>query len=373
MKLATEVRWMDRRFKVPVEQVQLTERLGFDAVFTAEGTGIDSLTPLAYLAAVTKKIKLGTHVASLTARPPTVLAQAFQTLNAMAGDGRIIVGLGSSLPSYAEGWHGKRFGKPLRRMRDYVNVMQQVFASNGPYDTEGQKIETSELISEEARARLRNPVTTDNAEIGIPYRGEGALGMQPWVSLLETGPVDAPLVLAAIGPKMIELAAEIADGWFPMGFCPGLMEAYKPLLQSGFDKAGGGKSFADFDVWAIVDVLVIDDVKRGLDMFREYVVEYAALMQFGMQVLGYPGLSEKLQELVAAGRRAEALEAVPDDLVDACFVIGPHARIAQRLDPWLSSGATGLIFRYGPQVQVESSGVKEDLSVYETIAKKVHG
>jgi alkanesulfonate monooxygenase SsuD/methylene tetrahydromethanopterin reductase-like flavin-dependent oxidoreductase (luciferase family) len=99
-KLATEIRWMDRRFRMPVERVQLTERLGYDAVFTAEGTGSDALTPLGYLAAVTKRINLGTHVASLTARPPTVLAQAFQTIDAMAGGDRVIVGLGNSLPSY---------------------------------------------------------------------------------------------------------------------------------------------------------------------------------------------------------------------------------------------------------------------------------
>lgn len=373
MKIATEVRWMDRRFVLPVERIKLTEKLGFDAVFTAEGTGTDALTPLGYIAAITQTMKLGTHVASLTARPPTVLAQAFQTIDAMAGGDRIIVGLGNSLPSYAEGWHGRAWGKPIRRMRDYVKVMEQVFTGDGPHDTQGQMIETSELIWEHSRSRLRNPVTLQSPEISIPYIGEGALGMQPWVSLLESGPADPPLVLAAIGPKMIALTAEIADGWFPMGFAPGMMAGFRPMLQAGFDRAGRGKSFGTFDIWAIVDVLVTDDVKRGLDMFREYVVEYAELMRLQMEVLGYPGLCDKLQELVAAGRRREALETVPDDYVDHSFLVGPNARIAKRLAPWLDSGATGLIFRYGPQVQIESSGVTEDLSVYETIAKTVRG
>jgi alkanesulfonate monooxygenase SsuD/methylene tetrahydromethanopterin reductase-like flavin-dependent oxidoreductase (luciferase family) len=127
-------------------------------------------------------------------------------------------------------------------MREYVDVLKQVFGGDGPHDQDGEKVETSELIWEYARARLRNPVRRNGSEVDIPYRGEGALGMQPWVSLLENGLGDSPIVLAAVGPTMISLAAEIADGWFPMGFAPGMMPAYEPLLQAGFDRAGNGTS-----------------------------------------------------------------------------------------------------------------------------------
>ena len=372
-KLATEIRWMDRRFKMPVERIKLTEQLGYDAVFTAEGTGTDALTPLGYVAAITSRIKLGTHVASLTARPPTVLAQAFQTIDAMAGGDRIIVGLGNSLPSYCEGWHGKAWGtKPIRRMRDYVDVMRQVFRGDGPHDQEGNEIQNSELIWEHERARLRKPVTMQSSEISIPYAGPGALGMKPWVSLLETGPNNPPIVLPAIGPQMISVAAEIADGWFPMGFAPGIMNTYEPLLQAGFDKAGNGKGFDNFDIWALVDVMVSDDVAAGIDVFRVYVVEYAELMRGQMEALGYTGVCDRLQELVKAGKREEALAAVPEDFVDNGYLIGSHERIAKRLKAWLDSGATGLIFRYGPQVGAGVGKFKEDMDVYKTIAKAAH-
>ena len=153
-----------------------------------------------------------------------------------------------------------------------------------------------------------------------------------------------------------------------MGFAPGMMPAFEPLLQAGFDRAGNGKGIDDFDIWAIVDVLVTDDVREGFDLFREYVVEYAELMRNQMEVLGYPGLCDRLGELVASGRRAEALAEVPDDYVDHSFLIGPLQRIAHRLVPWLESGASGLIFRYGPQVRVGKGSPAEDRRVYEVIA-----
>lgn len=201
-----------------------------------------------------------------------------------------------------------------------------------------------------------------SSEISIPYAGPGAL---------ESGPVDPPIILAAVGPQMISVTAEIADGWFPWGFAPGMMPAYEPHLAAGF--ARGGKRREDFDIWAIVDLVVSDDVKAGIDMFRPYVVEWAEHMRDQTEALGFPGLCDRLAELVAAGRRAEALASVPDEYVDHAFLIGSHARLARRLKPWLESGATGLVFRYGPQVQVGAHrDLVEDLDVWETIARAAH-
>jgi alkanesulfonate monooxygenase SsuD/methylene tetrahydromethanopterin reductase-like flavin-dependent oxidoreductase (luciferase family) len=172
----------------------------------------------------------------------------------MAGGDRIIVGLGNSLPSYCEGWHGQAWGRPVRRMRDYIDVMEQVFHGEGPHDIDGNEIETSELIWEHARSRLRDPVSMQSSELSIPYSGDGAMGMQPWVSLLESGPTAPPVVLAAIGPQMIALAAELADGWFPMGFAPGMMPAFerhqekrRPVLRDHFDS--GPRSHGDTSMW----------------------------------------------------------------------------------------------------------------------------
>ncbi|WP_028933503.1 LLM class flavin-dependent oxidoreductase [Pseudonocardia spinosispora] len=372
MKIATEVPWQDRRFSVPVERIRRCEQLGFDAVFTAEGVGNDGLTPLGYLAAVTERMSLGTHISTVTARPPTVLAQALMTIDAMAGGGRVIAGLGSGFPSSCEGWHGRPWGKPVRRMRDYVDVLRQVFRTAGAYDAEGASIETTELFDESTRSRLATTVHCQSPEYSIPYAGRDALGVRPWVSALDRGPADPPVVLAAVGPHMISLTAEIADGWFPWGFAPGMMPTYEPYLAAGFARAGAGKRREDFDIWAIVDVLVSDDVRAGIDMFRRYVVEWAPQMRQQTEALGFAGLCDRLSELVAAGRYEEALASVPEDYVDQSFLIGSHARIAKRLKPWLESGATGLVFRYGPQVQVGAFDLVEDLDVWETIARASH-
>jgi alkanesulfonate monooxygenase SsuD/methylene tetrahydromethanopterin reductase-like flavin-dependent oxidoreductase (luciferase family) len=257
-------------------------------------------------------------------------------------------------------------------LRDYVDVLRQVFRTSGSYDADGTPIETTELYAEQTRARLGETVSCQSDEISIPYAGEGALGVQPWVSALEPGP-PPPIVLAAVGPQMISLTAEIADGWFPWGFAPGMMPAYEPHLAAGFARAGEGKRREDFDIWAIVDLVASDDMKAGIDLFRPYVVEWAPQMRLQTEALGFTGLTDRLTEPVEAGRYDEALASVPDEYLDQSFLIGSHARIAERLKLWFESGATGLIFRYGPQVQVGAySDLVEDLDVWETIAKATH-
>jgi alkanesulfonate monooxygenase SsuD/methylene tetrahydromethanopterin reductase-like flavin-dependent oxidoreductase (luciferase family) len=371
IKIATGIPWHSRRFTLPIERIRRCERFGFDAVFTAEGMGNDAITPLGYVAAITNRMKLGTHIATVTARPPTVLAQGLMTIDAMAGGGRIIAGVGGGFPGVSEGWHGRPWGKPIRRMRDYVDVLRQAFATSGSYDAEGNAIETTELYAEETRSLLGAGVQCQSSEFSIPYAGTGSIGAQPWVSTLDRGP-QPPIVVAAVGPRMISLAAEIADGWFPVGFAPGMMHIYEPHLAAGFARAKPGKLREDFDIWAIVDVLVTDDVKFGIDVFRSYLVEWPELLHFQTDALGYPGLGERIAELVAEGRREEALASVPDEYIDQTFLIGSHSRIANRLKLWFESGATGLIFRYGPQVQVGAHQLVEDLDVWETIGKAAH-
>ncbi|OBF36717.1 hypothetical protein A5724_12675 [Mycobacterium sp. ACS1612] len=368
LKIACEVPWQNRRFTVPLERVKHCEQLGFDAVFTAEGAGSDALTPLAYIAAHTSKIRLGTHVATSTARPATVLAQGLTTIDAMAGGGRVIAGVGNGFPSIAEGWHGRPWGRPVRRMRDYVGVLRQAFAGQGAHDNAGNVIESTELYWEQSRARLANPVRCQSSEISIPYSGGGAFGVEPWSMSVESG-FEPEIHLAAVGPQMLELTAEIADGWFPWGFAPGMMPTFKPLLDSGFARRTDGKMREDFDVWAIVDFVVSDDVAGGMDLFRPYVVEWSQNMRMQTEALGFIGLCDRLAELVSAGRREEALAAVPDDYVDTAFLIGPPTRIAKRLQLWMDSGVTGLIFRYGPQVRVGTQEIVEAMDVWETIAK----
>ncbi|MEV7431863.1 LLM class flavin-dependent oxidoreductase [Nocardioides sp. NPDC092400] len=369
MKIATEVPWGERRFTLPLERIRRCEKFGFDAVFTAEGVGGDSLTPLGYLAAVTKRMQLGTHVATLTARPPTTLAQGLMTIDAMAGGGRLIAGIGGGFPSSAEGWHGVPWARPVSRMREYVDVVRQVFDTAGAYAADGTEIEPTELYAEGVRERLGAAVTLQGTHFRIPFDGPGSLGLRPWVNTLERAPMP-PVVLAAVGPAMIALTAEIADGWFPWGFAPGMMPAFEPLLAAGFERAGPEKRRDDFDIWAIVDLVVSEDVRAGLDRFRSYIVDWAEPLRFQTEALGFSGLCDRLTELTAAGRHAEALAAVPDELVDTMFLVGSHRRIAERLPAWFDSGATGLVFRYGPQVQLgRHADLVEDLDVWETISR----
>lgn len=338
--LATEVRWQDRRFAVPLERVLLTERVGYDAVFTAEGYGSDALTPLGYIAARTRRLKLGTRILQVTGRPPAVAAMALQTLDQMAGGDRVIAGIGSGSPHSGEGLYGQPWGHPVARMRDYVAIMRQAF-DGGPLDHIG-------------------------AEWSAPYRGPGAVGIEPLALGLDTNP-KIPIVIAASGPVVTELAAEIGDGWMPSAFAPGLLATFLPLLEKGFAAAGSGKSLDGFQIWAHVDMLVDDDVRTAMRPFKEYVVQWSAMQRPFMVNRGYPDLADRLAELTSAGRREDAIEAVPDDYIDDGWLVGPVERIRRRVEPWLDCGLTGLIVRYGPQI-AETAPV-ENLDAFRVIAE----
>jgi alkanesulfonate monooxygenase SsuD/methylene tetrahydromethanopterin reductase-like flavin-dependent oxidoreductase (luciferase family) len=358
IELGTEVRWQDSRFEVPTERILLSERLGYDAVFTAEGFGSEGLVPLGYIAAHTNHLKLGTRIAQVTGRAPAVAAMAFQTLNHMSGGNRVIAGLGSASPLASEAFQGRPWGKPVARMRDYVAVMRQAF-SGRPLDHHGQ-------------------------EWSAPYRGPGAMGMAPAAIGLDVIS-DIPIMIAGSGAQMTVVAAEIGDGWMPPGFAPGLMPSFAPLLEQGFARAGGGKSMRDFKVWAHVDMLVDDDVRAAMRPFKEYVVTWSAMQRPFMEARGYGAMADRLAELIAAGAGTdaearvqaggnllvgklwdEALEAVPDDYIDEGWLVGPAERIGRRVTPWLDCGLTGLIVRYGPQLNHDR--VIENLDAFRAVA-----
>src|SRR6187551_2751893 len=239
MKLGLSIGYSGAELKLPVDKVLLAERLGFDSVWTAEAYGSDAITPLAYLAALTKRIRLGTGIMQLAARPPASAAMAAGTVDALAGGGRVIAGLGVSGPQIVEGWYGQPWGKPYWRVKDYVAIMRKIF-------------------------KREEPVTHEGREINLPYKGEGSAGLaKPLKSILHMNP-NIPIYLATGGEAMVKLTAEIADGWLPMGFVPGAMEEYGPWLEEGFRRAGNGKSLKDFTIQASVHVEVDNDVKGAL-------------------------------------------------------------------------------------------------------------
>jgi F420-dependent oxidoreductase-like protein len=315
--------WSGADLKIPVERVQLAEQLGYDSVWTAEAYGADAITPLGYLAAVTSRIKLATGVVQLSARTPAATAMAFATLDAMAGRGRVIAGLGLSGPQIVEGWYGQPWAKPIARTRDCIAIMRQVFRRDGP-------------------------VAYDGRAIALPYAGPDATGLgKPLKSILHPNP-DLPIYLAAGGPENVALAAEIADGWIPMGLAPANAAEFRPVLEKG--AARSGRSLDTLAIHGSVTVHLTDDVAATIAKMKPRVALYVGGMgareknfhKDAMARRGYAEAAERIQQLFLAGKREEAVAAVPDEYIDEGGLIGSRARIAERFRPWTECGLTGL-------------------------------
>ncbi len=325
MKLGLFLDYAGKRLSLPVETVQRAEQLGFDSVWTAEAYGSDAMTPLAFLAAHTERIRLGTAVAQVAGRPPTMCAMQAATLDELAGRGRFILGLGLSGPQIVEGWYGQPRGRPNPRLRDYVTIVRKVF-------------------------RRQGPVSHDGPEIALPYTGEGAMGVgKPLKSILHTNP-DIPIFLGTGNEANVKLTAELADGWIPMGFVPGMLEVYRPWLEEGFRRAGDGRRLADLEIQAQAQVKLTDDVQAALDALKPMTALYVGGMghekknfhKDQMVRRGFPEAAARIQELFLAGLREEAAAAVPDEYLDQGSLIGPKERIRERWKEWESSGASGL-------------------------------
>jgi F420-dependent oxidoreductase-like protein len=328
MKLGLAIGYSGAHLDIPVKLEQRAEELGYESVWTAEAYGSDAVTPLAFLAAHTSRIKLGTGIMQLAARTPANAAMSAATVDAMAGGGRFIVGLGVSGPQIVEGWYGQPWGKPYWRIRDYVAIMRKIFAREAP-------------------------VTHDGREITLPYTGPGAMGIgKPLKSILHMNP-HIPIYLATGNESTVKLTAEIADGWLPMGFMPGAMEEFRPWLEEGFRRAGNGKSLKDFSVHAAVHVEVDNDVAGALGRLKPEVALYVGGMghrskNFHNDIMvrrGFGDAAKRIQELYLAGRKDEAIAAVPDEWVDMKSLVGPPARIRQRYRAWEDSGADSLNVR----------------------------
>ncbi len=326
--------WSGADVKLPVARVQLAERLGYDSVWTAEAYGADALTPLAYLAASTTRIKLATGIVQISARTPAATAMAFATLEALAGPDRVIAGLGLSGPQIVEGWYGQPWARPIARTRDYVAIMRKVFRREAPVEHAG-------------------------SAIVLPYAGPDATGLgKPLRSILHPNP-SLPIYLAAGGPENVALAAEIADGWIPMGLSPANASEFRTTLEKG--AARSGRSLDTLAIHASTSVRLTDDVAGTIAAMKPRIALYVGGMgardhnfhKNSMARRGYAETADRIQELFLAGRRDEATSVVPDEYVDEGALLGSPDRISQRFGAWAECGITGLTIHADQDAAIE--------------------
>jgi F420-dependent oxidoreductase-like protein len=294
---------------------QEAERLGYDSAWAAEAWGTDAATVLSWLAATTSTLKVGSAIFQIPARTPTNTAMTAATLDLMSG-GRFLLGLGVSGPQVVEGWHGEPWGKPLAKMREYVEIVRTVLR--------------------------REIVEHEGAHYSIPYSGPGATGLgKPLKLMARPLRPDIPIYLAVFKPRAVELAAEIADGWLPIFFSP---ERARKTFPAPFAREA-------FDIAPAVPALVSDDVESARDALRPYYALYVGGMgargkNFYNDLVssyGFDAEAKRIQDLFLDGRQRDAAAAVPDRLIDEMTLIGPPDRIADRLLAWKDSGATTIL------------------------------
>jgi len=306
------------------EAIAEAERLGFDSIWTAEAYGSDCLTPLAWWGAKTERIKLGTAIVQMSARQPAATAMAAMTLDHLS-NGRFILGLGVSGPQVVEGWYGMPFAKPLARTREYIGILRDIWARQGPVTAEGEHYR-------------------------LPLPGGTGLA-KPLKSSIHPLREDIPIFLGAEGPKNIALCAELCDGWLAMLFAPAQQDVYKAYLEEGFARPGARHTLEDFQVNATVPLIVSDDVDAAADALRPFYALYFGGMgakgtNFHANVairMGYEKEVDEIAELYLAGRKDEAGAKVPRELIEQMSLIGPKEKIRDELERWRESIVTTLL------------------------------
>jgi F420-dependent oxidoreductase-like protein len=325
LKLGWHIGYWGRTMPTGVaESIVEVERLGFDSVWTAESWGSDVISPLAWWGSRTTTLRLGTNLMQLSARTPAAAAMAAVTMDHLSG-GRFCLGLGVSGPQVVEGWYGQRFNRPLARTREYVDIIRRI-------------------------VERQDRITNDGPEYPLPAVGGTGLGK---ALNIMTHPVrtDLPIFLGAEGPKNVALAAEIADGWFPIFYAPKHEELYAPHLDEGFARPGARRRPDEFEVLPTVNVAIDDDLAAAYDRMRPILALYVGGMgakeaNFHADVfrrLGYAEAVDRIQDLYLDGHQADAVASVPDAMIDEICLVGPPAKVRDDLEAWRESRVTSLL------------------------------
>src|SRR3954470_20519990 len=301
--------------------VREAESLGFDSVWAAEAYGSDTATVLAWLASQTEKIRIGSAIFQIPGRSPAMTAMTAATLDNLS-DGRMILGIGTSGPQGAEGWHGQRFAKPLERTREYVEILRT------------------------APARDRVMSHANQYELPLPDGPGKALKLM-------IAPVQEriPIYIAAIGPKNTQLVGEIADGWLPVFFSPEHVSLSRELLEEGAARAGRSLDGDGFDIAPTVQVAIDDDIDRARDVMRPFAALYIGGMGSReknfynalVRRYGFEDAAQEIQDLYLGGKREEAAAALPESLIDAVSLVGPRDVVRDRLRAYRAAGVGTLM------------------------------
>jgi F420-dependent oxidoreductase-like protein len=302
-----------------LETIQEAERLGYDSAWAAEAYGSDAATILAWLAGGTSTIRLGSAIFQMPARSPAMTAMTAATIDLLSG-GRMIIGIGSSGPQVAEGWHGQRFGRQLQRTREYVAVVRM------------------------ALARERVEYHGETIELPLPD-GPG----KPLKLMISPVQERVPIYLAAIGPKNTALAGEIADGWIPIFFSPEHVADVRKLLEEGAARAG--RALDGFDIAPTVNTFISDDRDAARNLMRPVVALYVGGMgsrrqNFYNQLIqryGFEAAADTVQDLYLEGKKDEAAAALPDELIDMITLCGPKDVVRDRLAAFRDAGVGTLV------------------------------
>lgn len=297
---------------------QEADRLGYSVAWAAEAYGSDSPTVLSWVAAQTSRIDIGSAVMQIPARTPAMTAMTAATLD-MLSEGRFRLGVGVSGPQVSEGWHGVRFDRPLARTREYVDIVRM--------------------------ALERQTVAYEGRHFTLPLPDGPGKALKMSVHPVRDR---IPIYLAAVGPKNLELAGEISDGWLAIFFSPEHAQELLGHIDAGLASAGRGRE--TFDVAATVPVVVGDDLEACAEPLRAYAALYVGGMgsrekNFYNQLarrMGFEDDARRVQDLYLDRRHRDAMAAVPLDFIDQTSLIGPKKRIAERLHAYHEAGVTTL-------------------------------
>ncbi len=322
MRLGLLLRYRGNDTGPRMDLVEEAERLGYDSVWSSEAYGTDAVTPISWVLARTTRIKGGTGIMQIPARTPACAAMTAMSLQAMSND-RFLLGIGPSGPQVIEGWHGEPYGKPLARTKEYVEIIRKIFAREEPLQHRGEHYQ-------------------------VPYDGPGASGLGKPLKSIHKPIGGIKIYTAAFAPAGLRTAGEVADGTLPIFMNPEKPDVIANHVLDGMASAGRPRSLDHFDIAPFVRVAMGPDLQKCRDSLKPELALYIGGMGARsknfyndyVRRLGYDAEAAKIQDAFLAGRKDEALAAVPDRLIDETALVGPPDRIKDRLQAW-KQGAAG--------------------------------